>query len=353
MEKMKTIKRLSFLAVLCGTLLTSCYDDYVKDYDNTAAYIAYQYNLRSLVVGEGMEFKVGVVLGGVINNTKDRNIYFEMDDQLVTEDLAPFMGVDELGQPADSFNAYDALTNSGLVSQSYVSTAVAAAGIKQMTPLPTNYYSVSQTGKMVIEKGKHTASVTIKADSAAILADEHIAYKPYYAIAYKITSGQADTVILSKSFNITAIRIENMFFGNWYHGGVSRIIDDVKAEEISRNTYPTAIPGNDGTANIYSLVTDGPFSVRTNYIANKSGNMIINYRNGVLSVEGLDGGTVITDTGSAYNDAKLLQNRKLFLNYKFSNGDNTSTIVTDTLTFRNRIRDGVNEWQDEKPEHYK
>ena len=33
--------------------------------------------------------------------------------------------------------------------------------------------------------------------------------------------------------------------------------------------------------------------------------------------------------------------------------DGTVTEVTDTLTFRNRIRDGVNEWQDENPQHYK
>lgn len=30
----------------------------------------------------------------------------------------------------------------------------------------------------------------------------------------------------------------------------------------------------------------------------------------------------------------------------------TVSYVTDTLTFRNRIRDGVNEWQDENPDHY-
>ena len=50
---------------------------------------------------------------------------------------------------------------------------------------------------------------------------------------------------------------------------------------------------------------------------------------------------------------RQLQNRKLFLNYRFANGDGTTTYVQDTLTFRNRIRDGVNEWQDENPEHYK
>jgi len=63
---------------------------------------------------------------------------------------------------------------------------------------------------------------------------------------------------------------------------------------------------------------------------------------------------VITPDGeSTYNNTKLLQERKLILKYKFTNTVNTFTYhCTDTLTFRNRIRDGVNEWQDENPSHY-
>ena len=49
---------------------------------------------------------------------------------------------------------------------------------------------------------------------------------------------------------------------------------------------------------------------------------------------------------------RQLQNRKLFLHYRYPNGDGTFTVVRDTLTFRNRIRDGVNEWQDENPKNY-
>ena len=36
-------------------LLTSCYEDYVRDYDYTAAYAAYQYDLRTFVYGEDVE----------------------------------------------------------------------------------------------------------------------------------------------------------------------------------------------------------------------------------------------------------------------------------------------------------
>ena len=55
---------------------------------------------------------------------------------------------------------------------------------------------------------------------------------------------------------------------------------------------------------------------------------------------------------SRFNDAPLLQDRVLSLNYSYPNGDGTTTYVYDTLKFRNRIRDGINEWQDENTENY-
>lgn len=45
-----------FAALLATALLTGCYEKYVKDYDYSGVYIAYQYDLRTFVVGEGMKF---------------------------------------------------------------------------------------------------------------------------------------------------------------------------------------------------------------------------------------------------------------------------------------------------------
>ena len=38
---------------------------------------------------------------------------------------------------------------------------------------------------------------------------------------------------------------------------------------------------------------------------------------------------------------------------KVTHDDGSYDEVRDTLAFRNRIRDGINEWQDENPGHYK
>ena len=61
----------------------------------------------------------------------------------------------------------------------------------------------------------------------------------------------------------------------------------------------------------------------------------------------------ITDLGSSWNEDVLLQNRKIYMNYQYPDADGNTVVVTDTLTFRNRVLDGINEYQDNNPEHYK
>jgi len=63
--------------------------------------------------------------------------------------------------------------------------------------------------------------------------------------------------------------------------------------------------------------------------------------------------TFAPDGSSSFNRAKLLQNRKIVLKYSFLNTvDGYTYHCTDTLTFRNRMRDGVNEWMDENSSNY-
>lgn len=326
------------LLLLSALLACSCYESYVKDYDYSGIYIAYQYDLRSLVVGEGMEFTFGSVLGGVINNTVDRTVEFVMDDELLTGELDKYGGT----------YAIDGLKESP--SQTYVSAAVNAADIHKVVPLPHEYYKVNPEDRMVIKKGNHTATARFTVDSLALLSDVKVGHDPYYAIGWKITKADADTVLLPKSFGIIALRIENMFFGSWYHGGVSWT-ESAGGVEVagSRKAYPTTIPSANNTSEVYSLTTADAYGCDANFRHNSAGTMRIGMDGKTVSVSG-EG---ITDCGSSWNKAPLLQGRKIFLNYKYENGDGTCTVVRDTLTFRNRERDGVNEWQDANKEHYK
>ena len=325
--------------LLLSLCLTSCYKPYVKDYDWSGVYIAYQYDLRSLVVGEGMSFDFGAVLGGVIENGSDRKVSFVVDDDLVTGRLDAYGGT----------TAFEGLQNSP--SQSYVATALEKAGITRVLPLPHNMYTLSNNSGMTIKKGRHTATVTFKADSLAMLSDPALGANPYYAFAWKITSADADTVLLPKSFQIIAIRLENMFFGCWYHGGESWQVDDATGNEIpgTRTSYPTTIPSSGGTSAVYTLSTADALSCRTDWLHNAAGSLTISLDGDGIAVSGPS----VTDLGSSWNKSKLLQDRKIYLNYRYAGTGGRSTVVRDTLSFRNRERDGVNEWQDSNKEHYK
>ena len=170
------IKKLAPLALL-PLLLSGCYKDYTLDYDFTAAYIAYQYDLRTFVIGEEGKFDFTVALAGVVDNTKDRAVEVELRDELLSEDLSQY--TTEFG--VSSFTALDGLNGKGGfgdLSQKYVTEGV--SGLTSLTPLPSEYYTVDGLDRMVIKKGRHTSAVTIKATPA--IEKDPDAFRPYYAL---------------------------------------------------------------------------------------------------------------------------------------------------------------------------
>jgi len=178
--------------------------------------------------------------------------------------------------------------------------------------------------------------------------------KPCYAIGFAVTAVDADSLIMDKSFQIMAIKVENRFWGNWYHGGRKTIRKNSTGNPIEDSRYQLTIPQSD-LAN-YILTTDSFNSVLTDKISNGTGSLRLTFLdNDEIKVEDASGEKEIRNImgqPSHHNGAKLIQDREIYLNYAFSNGDGTTTYVTDTLAFRNRIRDGINEWQDENTENY-
>lgn len=334
-------------------VLTGCYDDYVKDYSTSGIYVAYQYDLRTFVIGEGMQFDFTVGLGGVIDNTCDRKVKVAIDEALVGGDLSMFA---DDATPAP-FTALDGMLGNapiGALSQGYVTTDVKAQKLAALTPLPASYYTRPAVENMVIRKGAYTASVTIKADSAQMLADPQ-SFKPYYALAFRIEQADADMVPMAKSFSVIAVRCENTFYGNYYHGGKSIVRNNLTGDVVSQDVYPTTVPETNNNR-IYVLSTASANSVTTNRAGNAAGKLRLTFEGENIRVAFVDHADRVVEPmedGCKFNNARLLQNRKLFLNYKFDNGNGTTTFVQDTLSFRNRMRDGINEWQDENPEHYK
>lgn len=343
MDMMKRIDITTLLA--CSLLLCGCYEDYVKDFDHASVYSAFQYDLRTFVVGEGARFDFTVGLTGVLENDRSRDVRVVVDDELVTGDLPSLLGIGDVA----SFSAYDGMLGKarfGALSQSYVTNEVKGLGAGRLTPLPADCYTVTGLDGLSIAPGRHTATVTVRATDK--LFEDERCTAPHYAIGFRILSADADQVPPEKSFEVIAVKCECKYYGYWYHGGERIVVDKLTGKEIGRDSYPIVLPQDD--SKVYTLTTTGPYSVKTNKIGQRSGSFFLEFDGGEVHATCSDPEVVV---GYCYtNDAPCIQDRVIHLNYSYDNGDGTLSVVSDSLAFRNRIRDGISEWQDENPENY-
>lgn len=318
--------------VICVLILSafflSCYKDYLADFKNNSVYFVYQTDVRSVVVGEGMKINIGVALGGVRENTIDRNVGFALQNTLITPAILTTMKT----------------------GASYIKDAVSS--VSTLLPLPQNYYTLSNISNIVIKSGQHSGFVVLKADSLNFLADA-ATLNATYAIPLYITGADADTILESKRYAVIGLKYENMLFGNYWHGGVTTV-KDASGTTINTIKYFTAIPTTENT--IWKLTTVGPNKLVTNGYSQSvtsKNEMALTLNGNNITISSMAGSTVtiLPDATSTFNRARLLQDRKIFLSYKYVVGANTY-YAQDTLTFRNRIRDGLNEWQDENQANY-
>ena len=131
---------------------------------------------------------------------------------------------------------------------------------------------------------------------------------------------------------------------------------DADGNKVRTDTYATTIPQADNL--VWTLSTSAPFELTANAVGSEFNGTAAQMKltlgdDDSITISPVAGAkyTVEPDGESRFIRTKLLQDRKIVLNYKYVSGGNTIH-AHDTLTFRNRLRDGVNEWQDENPAHY-
>lgn len=332
-----SVKKL--LALIALASLTSCYEDFVEDYDQSGAYIAYQYDLRTFVIGENDDIQLPVALAGVMENSKDRSVTVSIDDSLLTKDISTIIPL------STSFYAIDGLKGKapvGLISGTYVTSAIKSASITSPTPIPAEYYTVEGLQGLKFSKGSHSTHFSITINDN--FKTDPNAFVPYYAIAYKIEKADVDSIPAEKSFSIVALKCENRFFGYWRRSGV---VTNFSADGTEVDSEYT--PDSWADAGTYYLSTVDGSTVTSNKTAGETSNMMLTFDGNNITISSESGN--VNGTGS-FNGKELLQDREIYLQYTVKNQDNSYSEVTDTLRFRNRIRDGVNEWEDENPEHY-
>lgn len=320
------MKKITIVCLALMGLMSSCYEDYIKEFDYTSIYFPYQTDVRTFIIGEGMKIEVGAALGGIRQNAKDRVVNFNLDEKLLTPDILAAM-------------------KSGVT---YIKDAVQP--VTALKLLPTDYFTISDKARMVIKSGEHSGTVVIKADSAKFLQDA-ATINPVYALPFYITTADADSVPPTKRYAVIALKYENMLYGNYWHGGVTTV-KDASGKVIKTTNYFTTIPSPE--SKVVNLKTIAPNALQMNMISDQTGAMKITFNGNTVTVSQATGSKVevLPDGESVYNKAKLLQDRKLILRYKYANADGTTSYALDTLTFRNRIHDGVNEWQDSNPANY-
>lgn len=316
--------------IILSLAMVSCYEGYIYDYVITAVYLPYQIDVRTFVVGEGMKVEVGAALSGVRQNTRDRIVNYELDNSLITPAVLAQMKS----------------------AQAYIKDNVAS--VTNLLPLPSNYYTITpSTSQMVIKSGDHMGAVWIKPDSAAFLSDP-LTGSANYVLPFRLTDADADTILESKSTLVIGFIYENKLFGKYWHGGAALVNRPGKADTTI--VYKTTIPIAE--TKIWTLTTTAPNALYANGYLDQTtskNEMLLTLNGSDVTISSSAGSTftISQDGPCTYNNPKLLQDRKIFLKYSYTNPGNGFTYhCTDTLKFRNRIRDGINEWQDENPSHY-
>ncbi len=291
------------LLMLLLSMMFSCdpYEDYIVDTVGfTAVYFPYGELPRSAVSGEGLEIKVGAYLGGVKDNNNIEDLTFEIDPTMLDG------------------TAY--------------------------TLLPSDYYTLGSADKITIDKGEFLGLLSVKFDSLRMASDMQL-LDYNYALPFRILSASTDSILEGKEETIIPIKLMNTYEGNFYQVGSLKEFFTVDKVLDTAYVYGDHLDGpNTPIRELSSIMMD---TVKINGVANRTGD---NYSM-KLKVNPEDNSvTIIADPSSDYqveeNGFSLWDpvKRRFTLKYKYSDGGKDFE-VEEVLTFRNRIRDGINEWR--------
>lgn len=290
------------MLTLVLALVFSCeeYEDYVVDTAGyTDVYFPKPELQRSIVSGEGLSIKVGVYLGGLRENKEDHQVKYVIDETLLVD--TPY------------------------------------------TLMPDDYYSL-EDDEITVPKGSFQGLVNVKFDSLK-LAQDTLLREFNYALPFKIVSTSVDSILEGKEQTIIPLKLMNTYEGNFYQvGSLKQFFTATKVLDTAY-VYGDELDGpNTPIRTLSSIMMD---TVNVDGIGTRGGD---GYHMR-LKVDPKDNSVeIIADTASVY---QVLPNgkstwdpikRKFVLSYKYSDGERDYE-VEEKLTFRNRVRDGINEWR--------
>lgn len=217
------MKKILIILLIAVGALTSCYDEFRTDYDHTAVAFSTASGgsdnsgvlSRTVVKDEGLDLDIGVYLGGVLENDKERWVEYELDPSLL------------------SGTSYELM--------------------------PEDYYTLSNEERFIIPSGSHIGRVNVMLDSAQFVDDPN-AVNAHYAIPFRLTGTSADSILENQSTKILVVKYINHYEGYYQHKGTYTTFNS-NGEQISSGKIDNVL-----TVNTMFLDT-----VRTNGMINQTG----------------------------------------------------------------------------------
>jgi hypothetical protein len=171
-----------------------------------------------------------------------------------------------------------------------------------------------------------------------------LALQAKYVLPFRLLKTSADSILPKQNTHVLILKYEQRLFGNYYHNGVTKITS--ASGVVTTIGYHQEEPVTNAINN-WIFTTVGPYTVKTSGIINlKDGvnntfNITVKNNNIVLISKNPTSIYNVTPSGVCSYDAVK---KEFYIQYSYANAGNTYQ-ATDTLIFRNRILDGVNQWR--------
>lgn len=258
--------------VFCLLFMTSCYEDYTKDYNYSTAYFASQKPLRTVIADRDMQIRIGVAIGGKRSVDMDDWADFEIDP-----------------------------------------TLLAGTGLEL---LPEAYYTLSD--EKTFRVTKNTLAV---ADLAVNFTDafyeDAACAGVHYALPFRIKSSSLDKILENQDYSVVAIKYISTYHGTYYiKGKVSEL--DVAGEVVSTETYGKADLSKNDTREVSTLAKNVLMrqGVGNNAVASNEKVKMTFQADHKVKVESVDGGIEITEGSGTFNDSG--ENLEISLKYRYA-----------------------------------
>lgn len=284
---MKTLKGILFLGVL---LCSSCYDDFVDDFDYSIVGFAINSPLRTVIADRDMEIQIGVSIGGKRRVDMDDWAKFEIDPSL--------------------------LEGTGLEL------------------LPAAYYKLSDQDMFRVRKANlPVADVGVTFTPA--FYDDPEALRINYALPIRIVASSLDSISSDREATIVAIKYISNYHGTYYVKGSLFELQD--GQVVNTTTYNDKDLVKNMTRDLATRSTntlERPGLANFVVTGNQKVELTVQPSNSDthnVLVETADGGVPITDGEGVYHAGKAQP--EFVIKYSFARGG-TNYRAEETLVLR-------------------